>query len=147
MGRLDRRAPGLIHGRPGRNIAAISSSDAWIVGRAPDRNGRALVFHWDGSNWNTVTGLPLPAGVSSELSGVAARSANDVWAVGSYRTSSGATHTLALHWDGARWSRVAAPGTGLSEVTVVPGSRQAWAVGGSYLDKRLVLDNVLRYRC
>jgi hypothetical protein len=47
----------------------------------------------------------------------------------------------------ARWSRVAAPGTGLSEIAVVPGSRQAWAVGGSYLGKRLVLDNVLRYRC
>lgn len=29
---------------------------------------------------------------------------------------------------------------------LVAGSRQAWAVGGSYLGKRLILDNVLRYR-
>jgi hypothetical protein len=61
--------------------------------------------------------------------------------------SSSATRSLVLHWDGARWLRVAAPGTGLSEVAIVPGSRQAWAVGGSYLGKRLVLDNVLRFSC
>ena len=140
-------APGLIHSRPGLNIAAVSSSDAWIVGRSPQQKGRALVFHWDGSRWSAAGGLPLPAGRPSELSGVVARNANDVWAVGSYRLASGATRSLVLHWNGARWSRAAAPGTGLSEVTVVPGSRQAWAVGGSYLGKRLVLNNVLRYRC
>ena len=139
-------AGGLIHARPGLNIAAVSSSDAWIVGRSPQKNGRAVAFHWDGTNWSAVAGLPLPLGVASELSGVVARTASDVWAVGSY-LSSGAPRSLVLHWDGARWSRVAAPGTGLSEIAVVPGSRQAWAVGGSYLGKRLVLDNVLRYRC
>jgi hypothetical protein len=139
-------ATGLIHARPGLNIAALSPSDAWIVGRSPRKNGRALVFHWDGSSWSAVAGLPLPPGVSSELSGVVARTARDVWAVGSY-LSAGAPRSLVLHWNGARWSRVAAPGTGLSTVAVVPGSRQAWAVGGSYLGKRLVLDNVLRYRC
>jgi hypothetical protein len=138
--------PGLIHNHPGRNIAAVSSSDAWIVGRAPDRNGKALVYHWDGSAWAAVTDLPLPAG-ASELSGVAARSASDVWAVGSYLQPSGRTRSLALHWNGARWSRVATPGPGLTEVAMVPGSKQAWAVGGSYLGKRLILDNVLRYRC
>jgi hypothetical protein len=140
-------APGLIHNRPGRNIAAVSTSNAWIVGRAPEQNGSALIFHWDGSSWNPVPELPLPGGPASELSGVAARSASDVWAVGSYRTSSGATRSLMLHWNGTRWSRLAAPGPGLSEVAIVPGSRQAWAVGGSYLGRRLVLDNVVRYRC
>lgn len=139
-------APGPIHNHPGRNIAAVSPSSAWIVGRAPGQNGRALLFHWDGSSWKTVTGLPLPTG-ASDLSGVAARSANDVWAVGSFRTSSGATRSLVLHWNGSHWARLAAPGTGLSEVAIVPGSRQAWAVGGSYLGKRLILDNVIRYRC
>jgi hypothetical protein len=139
-------ATGLIHARPGLNIAALSSSDAWIVGRSPQKNCRALVVHWDGSSWSAVAGLPLPPGVASELSGIVARTASDVWAVGSY-LSSGATRSLVLHWNGARWSRLAAPGTGLSEVAVVPGSRQAWAVGGSYLGKRLVLNNVLRYRC
>ena len=139
-------ASGLIHARPGLNIAAPSSSDAWIVGRSPQKSGHAVVFHWDGSSWSAVAGLPLPPGAASELSGVVARNARDVWAVGSYR-SSGASHSLVLHWNGAHWSRVAAPGTGLSEIAVVPGSRQAWAVGGSYLGKRLVLNNVLRYRC
>ena len=139
-------ATGLIHPRPGLNIAASSSSDAWIVGRSPEIDGRALVVHWDGTNWSPVAGLPLPPSVSSELSGVVARTASDVWAVGSY-LSSGSPRSLVLHWNGAHWSRVAAPGTGLSEIAIVPGSRQAWAVGGSYLGKRLVLDNVLRYRC
>ena len=114
-------ATGLIHARPGLNIAAVSSSDAWIVGRSPQQKGRALVGHWDGTSWSAVVGLPLPPGVASELSGIVARTAHDVWAVGSY-LSSGATRSLVLHWNGARWSRVAAPGTGLSEVAVVPGS-------------------------
>lgn len=140
-------APGLIHARPGLNIAAVSPSNAWIVGRSLVRKGQALVFHWDGSSWSAVAGLPLPSAVASELSGAAARDANDVWAVGSYQVASGATRSLVLHWNGSRWSRVAAPGSGLSEVAVVPGSPQAWAVGGSYLGKRLVLNNVLRYRC
>jgi hypothetical protein len=140
-------APGLIHARPGLNIAAVSTSNAWIVGRSLDRKGRALVFHWDGSSWSAVAGLPLPTGVASELSGVTARTASDVWAVGSYRLSTGATRSLMLHWNGTHWSRLTAPGTGLSEVAIVPGSRQAWAVGGSYLGKRLILNNVIRYRC
>ena len=139
--------PGLIHNRPGRNIAFATATDGWIVGRAPTRKGQALVVHWNGLSWSPVNGLPLPPASASELSGVAVRSPNDVWTVGSYLTSSGATRSLVLHWDGAKWSRMAAPGPGLTEVAVVPGSRQAWAVGGSYLGKRLVLDNVLRYRC
>ena len=60
-------ATGLIHPRPGLNIAASSSSDAWIVGRSPENDGRALVVHWDGTNWSPVAGLPLPPSVSSEL--------------------------------------------------------------------------------
>ena len=52
------------------------------------------------------------------LTGVAAASANDVWAVG----VSDGRKTLALHWDGVQWTVVTTPNSGtssLSSVTVV----------------------------
>ena len=135
--RLDPRAPRPEHRRR-------SSSDAWIVGRSPQQDGRALVGHWDGTSWSAVVGLPLPPGVPSELSGVVARNATTSGRWG--RISRRARPIRSCCIGTARVGHDRAPGTGLSEVVVVPGSRQAWAVGGSYLGKRLVLDNVLRYR-
>ncbi len=72
-----------------------------------------------------------PVAAGGTLSGVAAVSARDVWAVG--RSSSG---TLVEHWDGARWQIVPGPELGvgwrhdeaLAAVTAVS-TRDVWAVG------------------
>src|SRR5205814_6959443 len=61
------------------------------------------------------------------LYGLAAVSANDVWAVG------GANQTFTAHWDGSSWSTVPSPnpygaGSGLRAVAAVA-TNDVWAVG------------------
>jgi hypothetical protein len=55
------------------------------------------------------------------------------WAVGIYRHAAEIGHTLALHWDGTRWSQVKTPNPGsihnsLASVSAVS-SKDVWAVG------------------
>jgi hypothetical protein len=62
---------------------------------------------------------------------VAASSSGDMWAVGTDYNNLDAP--LISRWDGAAWSQVTAPsGTdaALLDVAFVPGSEEAWAVGG-----------------
>jgi hypothetical protein len=85
--------------------------------------------------WRFSQGAPLGrAGPSSRLLDIAARSARDAWAVGESGDQS-----LIEHWDGQAWQRVPSPNpkrdayawNALSGVSVVPNSRQVWAVGHS----------------
>jgi hypothetical protein len=82
----------------------------------------------------TVVSSPNSAGGANGLNGVAAVSANDVWAVGSYYSSATAsTRTLIERWDGSQWSIVPSPNVGagnnaLSDVAVVSPT-DIWAVG------------------
>jgi hypothetical protein len=75
-------------------------------------------------------------GSTDGFSGVTARSASDVWAVGTESVNGQLPYGVALieHWNGTRWSVVqgANPGAsdnGLFAVTSVPGSQELWAVG------------------
>src|SRR5215469_12623167 len=75
---------------------------------------------------------PGPAGAVTRLAGslkaVSVRSASSAWAVG----QTDAAKTLALRWNGARWTRVLTPSPGLlsalSGVSMVSASN-VWAVG------------------
>jgi hypothetical protein len=74
-------------------------------------------------------------GVSATLSAVAARTARDAWAVGSYDTGSGFL-TLIEHWNGSAWKVVpsANPASGHHETSTLGGvvaitASNAWAVG------------------
>src|SRR5438105_15851468 len=62
--------------------------------------------------------VPPPGGVTpnNELTGVAAVTSRDVWAVGYYRTSGYQPHgqTVIEHWDGSQWNRVPSPDGGTS---------------------------------
>ena len=75
----------------------------WYVGDGP--HAEPLIVQRTGSRWRIA---PLPAIPAAQLRGVWARSANDVWAVGTVDYDS-APKPLILHWDGARWLRVPAP--------------------------------------
>src|SRR6266699_3411654 len=81
--------------------------------------------------WSVV---PSPNGDSSSgLSGVAAVSANDIWAVGTSGSQRGSGQTVIEQWDGTQWSVVQSPSTGslyntLTSVAVVSAS-DIWAVG------------------
>lgn len=118
-----------------KGVAAASAKDVWAVGiYAVTVNGPdlTLIEHWNGTKWSVVPGAN-PGMNSDSLSGVAAVSANNVWAVGQYVDSSNNLKTLIEHWDGIKWSVVSSPNPGsqnsLDAITLVPHTSQAWAVG------------------
>ncbi|MCK2216047.1 hypothetical protein MF672_019920 [Actinomadura sp. ATCC 31491] len=123
-------------------VDAASAADAWAVGFVETAHGvngggdgpkKAAAWHWNGTAWS-IGDLPGAAGTPS-VTGVDALSAADAWAVGSYydpvAPARGEVYTA--HWNGAAWTRVAAPAPGdyLNEVTSVSGTSGAdvWAVG------------------
>ena len=77
------------------------------------------------------------------LTGVAASSARNAWAVGQV-IKVGFSKSLILHWNGRAWHRVASPApagafsVGLFEVAATS-ARNAWAVGQINLRKSLIL--------
>jgi hypothetical protein len=103
-------------------VVALSSHDVWAVGTVFNSPGESqtLVEQWNGRRWRVVPSPPRPAGENS-LTGVAAISAQDIWAVGSLKTVTGLTHPLVEHWNGVRWgvARVPALGTRSSALDVV----------------------------
>ena len=78
-------------------VAAPSPSAVWVVGNYGKWPGRGMIERWNGTSW---TRQSLPSGLSAPvaLSGIAATSANNAWAIG----GSG-TRTLILRWNGHSW--------------------------------------------
>jgi hypothetical protein len=122
-------------------ISAVSANDIWAVGYSQwsyfyGYRYAPLTYHWDGTRWNLV---PNAGGIDEFLFGVTAIAANDAWAVG----DNGQTQ----HWNGAEWSRVAAPYPGLGgrfNGVASASARDVWAVG-SYNDGNQWLTWIDRY--
>jgi len=117
-------------------VAVVNSKDVWAVGSDCAWTTGTLVEHWNGTSWSIVPSANSPSlgdGGWSMLSGVAAVSASNIWAVGS-RGSGGSYQTLVEHWDGTSWSVVASPSpgddAGLYAIAAV-GPSDIWAVGSS----------------
>jgi hypothetical protein len=124
-------------------VAALSPANAWAVGwyKAPGAL-ETLVLHWNGTKWRRVRS-PNPSDPRSrsydELAAVAALSARNVWAVGTYLHRKNHRHsyvTLVLHWNGKHWKRSPSANPGgvghanvLNAVAADPGG-QLWAAGG-----------------
>lgn len=115
-------------------VAVLSSCDAWAVGwiSAADGGLRTLAEHWDGKSWTRVR-TPNPSGaIVSEFLGISAKSATNIWAVGSDYGTGEPELTLTEHWNGHSWRMVPSPspgiGAGLSAVAV-SSRATAWAVG------------------
>jgi hypothetical protein len=119
-------------------VSAFSPTNAWAVGSFTNSAnvGQTFIVHWDGASWSQVPS-PSPHANGDGLTSVSALSATDAWAVGTGTTSTKATRTLILHWNGTVWSRVKSPdpgsggGEGTSQlfaVSAVSGA-DAWAVG------------------
>jgi hypothetical protein len=116
-------------------VAAVSASDAWAVGCSNcsgTGTSRPLILHWNGSAWAQVPSPTVRGG--GRLSGVAAVSARNAWAVGSTNSA----RTLIERWNGTTWQRVPSPNLGASDnrsflggVTTVS-AHLAWAVGGTF---------------
>jgi hypothetical protein len=133
-------------------VAALSPANVWAAGATADSDHDANVpaaEHWNGTSWSMVP-VPNPNPSTSfnvGLSGVAAVSANDIWAVGSFPVIGG-EQTLTEHWDGTSWSIIASPNpgkvaNGLSGVTALSDGTVA-AVGFEETNKTvtgLILQN------
>jgi hypothetical protein len=87
------------------------------------------MLHWNGRRWRQQQVHEPPNG--GAFGGVAATSATNAWAVGSWATSS-PNGALIEHWNGRKWTSVVthapAGGAALSAVTAISGN-DAWAVG------------------
>src|SRR5712692_7285487 len=81
--------------------AAVSANDVWAVGEFLNASHvfQTLVERWNGHKWSVV---PSPNGgtQNNQLSGVAAVSAGNVWAVGEFITGSN-VQSLIEHWNGS----------------------------------------------
>lgn len=123
--KLDDSTGQLLH-----DVRASSKKEAWAVGTQVV-NGSSVPFvdHFlKGDGWVSVPPGTADPGVFWAL---AASSSGDMWAVGT--DYSNPDQPLVSHWDGAAWTQVTAPsGTdaALLDVAFVPGSEEAWAVGG-----------------
>ena len=98
-------------------IAAISPSDAWVVGSKAATPATTLTAHWNGKVWTIV---PSPNATSpSALVAVSAKSSTDVWAAGCTQicfSDSGAGNILVEHFDGSRWTINSVPQIGTGDV-------------------------------
>jgi hypothetical protein len=128
-------------------VLALAPDDVWAVGfstaepppaEVPTRN---LIEHFDGKTWKIAPSPnvgPNSIYQSNRLFGLAANSATDIWAFGSYFAADGSGHqmTLLLHWNGTDWSIQPSPnpsnGIFLSDLLfagVVPSPGNIWIVG------------------
>lgn len=110
-------------------VVALAPDNVWAGGIWPAPTGYgfdALMLHWDGSSWEVV---PTPrVDYQQEISGMAARGPNDIWAVGGYGTN---RHTsYVIHYDGTSWEYVdvpdASPYDWLTDVTLLDNG-EIWA--------------------
>ena len=95
------------------SIAAVSSTDIWIVGMdETSGNSRTFIAHWDGQRWSRVPSPSLGSG-PTELFSVVALSGTDAWAVGEFTAVAppgfAPPRALVEHWDGQRWGTVLTP--------------------------------------
>ena len=133
-------------------VSAVSGTDAWAVGDYGTVTGQdTLALRWNGTAWSQVK-TPNPSGRFGPdvLLGVSAASGTDAWAVGEYvNNTTNLRATLALHWNGTAWSRVASPSPGrsvetfnlLHGVSIISGT-DAWAAG-DYLTNSSSTDTLI----
>ena len=88
-----------------QGVAAVGHADVWAVGYQTGQydtyNRTPLIEHWNGTRWSVVDS---PFKGLGELTGMAALSADDIWAVG-FR-SANPYGSLILHWNGGAWKVV-----------------------------------------
>lgn len=120
------------------SVTVLSPSDAWAAGWSTfDDEVGGLIEHWDGASWQQVPSPNPGTDLETDILGIRAVSATDIWAVGRYLVSDGAYRSLILHWDGSSWRQLPSPnpaGTGQGDdnslyAVTASSSSSAWAVG------------------
>lgn len=121
-------------------VAMVSATEGWAVGGSGPGGGQdftsTLIAYWDGGGWSR-TPSPDPGTTSNQLSAVAARAADDVWAVGHSRSkeSGGRPEGLVLHWDGDTWNQIPVPPSAMGgdqlQGVAIAGPDSVWVAGTS----------------
>jgi hypothetical protein len=129
-------------------VAVVSSCQAWAVGDYLNTKGpgHTLAEHWNGTAWKQVP-IPSPGTIGNTLSGAAATSATNVWAVGRYASSRpGPTLALIEHWNGTAWQQMPSPMPSTSDNELLSvaatSATNAWAVGeygGAKVEQTLIV--------
>ena len=116
--------------------SGASPTNGWAVGHfyyTPGLQYATLTVHWNGHAWSKVAS-PSPGSSRNELTSVRAITVGDAWAVGQFLDDGlDIYRTLALHWNGTKWSQVKTPnpgdaGNSLAGVNATS-STDVWAVG------------------
>jgi hypothetical protein len=123
-------------------ISCVSASECVAVGHSIITGGRyqGFAMHWDGTSW-TVDAVPpredaetfyVPSDLLYDVSCVAP---SDCWAVGAH-WSGLVYRTLAMHWDGTRWTPLMTPNITLDRGEILSGidcvaTDDCWAVGSA----------------
>jgi hypothetical protein len=120
------------------SVVAVSPRNVWAVGRSATiqsdspYHSQALVEHWDGTSWQIIPSPTLPSN-SAVLTSVAAVSATDIWAAGTYRSGL-VPQSLVEHWNGVSWSASAtvSPQNGAGLNAIAAAKRSILSVGSYY---------------
>ena len=118
-----------------------NTNQLWAVGQSSAGLGyRTLIERWDGTKWAIIPS-PNPTITDYEhdyLTGVAASSRTNAWAIGYYVDSAGAQFSYSEHWNGKVWTVVSMPNPGNVNgngatlpraIARVPGTATFWVVG------------------
>lgn len=112
---------------------AVGGRSVWTVGQRQGFTGPGRTLVIRAAPYATIVRSPNPGVDRNALAAVAAVSARNVWAVGT-RLDGSRLRTLAVHYNGQRWSVVASASSGslvdyLDAVT--PGEGRVWAAGAT----------------
>jgi hypothetical protein len=97
---------------------------------------KPYLLHWDGTSWKLIL-APNAGTEGSLLRGIAALSAQDVWAVGQTQENDGSILSLTEKFNGSAWSIVPSPSPGevgtiianTLDAVASPGNGIVWALG------------------
>jgi hypothetical protein len=77
------------------------------------------MYHWDGTNWLSVSVPTVTGSIDARLYGVTAISPNNVWAVGYSSNPGYGQQTYIVHWDGTVWSIVPSPSPSQTDADIL----------------------------
>jgi hypothetical protein len=129
------------------SVDARAPDNIWAVGEHSSGPGLSepLVEHWDGKTWSRIENLFGQSNMNA-LTGVAAISGNDIWAVG-YGVTSDVYRAQILHGDGQGWGFVpSAADQGeqqiLNDIAALPGGEliAVGATGGRAFGDRPLIE-------
>ena len=122
------------------SVVAVAPNDVTAVGfTLANQTELTMVQHWDGTSWTVVPSpnMSNAPGSFNTLRGVTAVNTGDLYAVGFFAnsTTNGQQLRLLLHFDGAAWSVISAPGKAtaqqLNGVFARLGDGDVWVAGAA----------------